>query len=285
MELSRFILYVIWYKLILYLFFQAEDGIRDGHVTGVQTCALPISGRCLRGGGAHGLGLFERFLGPVLEGIAGLQPGLDRGARVCVIGGRSVIGGRGGLGVLGHPSGPLPLLDELRGGQRAGAGGPAAWGRRVTGRAPRVARPRGGGARLPPGLDRGARVCVIGGRSVSGGRGGLGVLGHPSGPLPLLDELRGGQRARSAAPAPWGGRITGRADRVPLPRGSADLPLPCSSAVDVLGWILVHACALTGAAFMPAPSVRPRSAPGAAEPARAPRPRSRPRRSGRGRAA
>src|SRR5690606_20754907 len=26
-------------------FFQAEDGIRDFHVTGVQTCALPISGR------------------------------------------------------------------------------------------------------------------------------------------------------------------------------------------------------------------------------------------------
>src|SRR5207253_7753584 len=25
--------------------FQAEDGIRDGHVTGVQTCALPISSR------------------------------------------------------------------------------------------------------------------------------------------------------------------------------------------------------------------------------------------------
>src|SRR5207253_7096953 len=25
------------------VFFQAEDGIRDGHVTGVQTCALPIS--------------------------------------------------------------------------------------------------------------------------------------------------------------------------------------------------------------------------------------------------
>src|SRR5439155_3717389 len=26
-------------------FFQAEDGIRGGHVTGVQTCALPISER------------------------------------------------------------------------------------------------------------------------------------------------------------------------------------------------------------------------------------------------
>src|SRR5690625_4200284 len=30
-----------------YFLFQAEDGIRDGHVTGVQTCALPISGRLL----------------------------------------------------------------------------------------------------------------------------------------------------------------------------------------------------------------------------------------------
>src|SRR5215208_462432 len=30
-----------WYCLSVF-FFQAEDGIRDGHVTGVQTCALPI---------------------------------------------------------------------------------------------------------------------------------------------------------------------------------------------------------------------------------------------------
>src|SRR5690606_39424478 len=28
---------------VSYFFFQAEDGIRDFHVTGVQTCALPIS--------------------------------------------------------------------------------------------------------------------------------------------------------------------------------------------------------------------------------------------------
>src|SRR5260221_7688548 len=28
----------------LFFFFQAEDGIRDHCVTGVQTCALPISG-------------------------------------------------------------------------------------------------------------------------------------------------------------------------------------------------------------------------------------------------
>src|SRR5256886_13594853 len=31
--------------LLLYFFFQAEDGIRDLTVTGVQTCALPISSR------------------------------------------------------------------------------------------------------------------------------------------------------------------------------------------------------------------------------------------------
>src|ERR1022692_929505 len=30
---------------VLFFFFQAEDGIRDYKVTGVQTCALPIVGR------------------------------------------------------------------------------------------------------------------------------------------------------------------------------------------------------------------------------------------------
>src|SRR5438552_13558613 len=30
--------------LVAFFFFQAEDGIRDDLVTGVQTCALPISG-------------------------------------------------------------------------------------------------------------------------------------------------------------------------------------------------------------------------------------------------
>src|SRR5438093_8514794 len=31
------------FKCFLFFFFQAEDGIRDWSVTGVQTCALPIS--------------------------------------------------------------------------------------------------------------------------------------------------------------------------------------------------------------------------------------------------
>src|SRR5256885_12393100 len=33
-----------WYCKVFVFFFQAEDGIRDYKVTGVQTCALPISG-------------------------------------------------------------------------------------------------------------------------------------------------------------------------------------------------------------------------------------------------
>src|SRR6266571_4991420 len=32
-------------RVHIFFFFQAEDGIRDGHVTGVQTCALPILAR------------------------------------------------------------------------------------------------------------------------------------------------------------------------------------------------------------------------------------------------
>src|SRR5690606_40954852 len=65
-------------------FFQAEDGIRDFHVTGVQTCALPISeAGCVeeavgddalrvRAGGRGGL-VGSNFLpghGPLLPGLS-----------------------------------------------------------------------------------------------------------------------------------------------------------------------------------------------------------------------
>src|SRR6266853_1250860 len=38
-----------WGSWLFFVFFQAEDGIRDLTVTGVQTCALPISPRLFRG--------------------------------------------------------------------------------------------------------------------------------------------------------------------------------------------------------------------------------------------
>src|SRR5580765_8753816 len=41
-----FMFFTLVMDLFRFFFFQAEDGIRDGRVTGVQTCALPIS--CVR---------------------------------------------------------------------------------------------------------------------------------------------------------------------------------------------------------------------------------------------
>src|SRR5437016_6441275 len=41
---SFFFYYMVRF-LFFFFFFQAEDGIRDWSVTGVQTCALPISRR------------------------------------------------------------------------------------------------------------------------------------------------------------------------------------------------------------------------------------------------
>src|SRR5207249_8264043 len=37
----------------IFFFFQAEDGIRDRNVTGVQTCALPILPGCHSGGSLY----------------------------------------------------------------------------------------------------------------------------------------------------------------------------------------------------------------------------------------
>src|SRR5262249_56190870 len=49
-----------WGVVGCFFFFQAEDGIRDWSVTGVQTCALPICGVVQLGS----VGRFARALGP-----------------------------------------------------------------------------------------------------------------------------------------------------------------------------------------------------------------------------
>src|SRR5690606_40010743 len=48
--------------LFLIFFFQAEDGIRVFHVTGVQTCALPISLRRIMSGAFSSIRRFRRLL-------------------------------------------------------------------------------------------------------------------------------------------------------------------------------------------------------------------------------
>src|SRR5690348_17433840 len=52
---------------MFFFFFQAEDGIRDGRVTGVQTCALPIS-------------FLQPIGAPPASGIGAVDLRVDRGA-------------------------------------------------------------------------------------------------------------------------------------------------------------------------------------------------------------
>src|SRR5438046_4081587 len=59
--MSSLMLLLVWLLFfmvfIFVFFFQAEDGIRDWSVTGVQTCALPIFGVAVVAGEGRDLGL------------------------------------------------------------------------------------------------------------------------------------------------------------------------------------------------------------------------------------
>src|ERR1022692_2313909 len=76
--------------MVLFFFFQAEDGIRDYKVTGVQTCALPIW---------HGRSAGTRESGHAHHGYGGLRCGcfgevyleLDDGSEVLLRAGDCVV--------------------------------------------------------------------------------------------------------------------------------------------------------------------------------------------------
>src|SRR5207249_6091975 len=76
-------------KYFSYFFFQAEDGIRDRNVTGVQTCALPICARRRdrgdRAGAGHALsaptGRLQRAWRRGERVVRGMYPRAMRRAR------------------------------------------------------------------------------------------------------------------------------------------------------------------------------------------------------------
>src|SRR6266568_2514087 len=150
-------------------FFQAEDGIRDGTVTGVQTCALPILLAALAGdaavqgaqpgigarGGHRGLAEPAADVPVALAGAAGPGgvPGLH-GARGQAGPGSGVPGGgeyRRVGAELGDDDGgvaladPGDLIQPLRQRQQDGAPGAAAWGVAAAGQPAGGAGRRGAG--------------------------------------------------------------------------------------------------------------------------------------------
>src|SRR5690606_4482977 len=66
-------------RLPFFFFFQAEDGIRDFHVTGVQTCALPICGKLVPFPSSPGSALKSPLLSPAGKARALAEPLVPRG--------------------------------------------------------------------------------------------------------------------------------------------------------------------------------------------------------------
>src|SRR5438132_3928151 len=68
-----------WSSNLLF-FFQAEDGIRDHCVTGVQTCALPISSsRIARGSAFRNRRMFAACVDRTLSALSEISYYLDMG--------------------------------------------------------------------------------------------------------------------------------------------------------------------------------------------------------------
>src|SRR5260221_1682211 len=96
--------------IVSFFFFQAEDGIRDHCVTGVQTCALPIS-----------------LLGRLQRSLASRsRPSIGDGAPRCLSPGRVKVyfGSRDSVGVDREEPGGKPARSEER---RVGKEGRSRW--------------------------------------------------------------------------------------------------------------------------------------------------------------
>src|SRR5690606_40757539 len=61
-----FVIILVCFWFFVFFFFQAEDGIRDFHVTGVQTCALPILDRSMSSASMASIDTGWRWVGMLL---------------------------------------------------------------------------------------------------------------------------------------------------------------------------------------------------------------------------
>src|SRR2546429_4544809 len=91
-------------QLVFLFFFQAEDGIRDVAVTGVQTCALPIA---YIGGKAAREGTRFSHAGAIIEGGRGTHAGKVKALREA---GATVVDAFGEL-----PDAVVQILKKLKG--------------------------------------------------------------------------------------------------------------------------------------------------------------------------
>src|SRR6267143_3897470 len=108
-----------------FFFFQAEDGIRDGTVTGVQTCALPISqlgagaavGAAAAGGGVVAAGLAGvGMAGSGFAAAGGMAAGAARGGATLAGGATAAYraGGTSGVATSGLAKGADAVMSPLR---------------------------------------------------------------------------------------------------------------------------------------------------------------------------
>src|SRR5260370_25288170 len=168
--------------LFLFFFFQAEDGIRDSSVTGVQTCALPISAPRSDGGAGQRAG----------------TPGQDRGAD------RRQHGGRGLLGLRAARGRHARTLRHRRSQQGGGAPDRAALGRR-----PRRPGRERGEPDQPVGSAEPSRLLLSGGD----GRRDLPLLPRGAGAARRQHARRAGGAEPRAAHLYRGGRGGATDDR------------------------------------------------------------------------
>src|SRR2546428_4626988 len=136
--LSNYSSYLMVMSFLFFFFFQAEDGIRDLIVTGVQTCALPIF---------EAAGMVER---EVVAQLVSIHPQLVVGVAPRLVGVSDVCQAGPATGESGHDVEPILVIGKVVARRRGRLVGQVADGGEIAVR-------RGGRAREQPAPGGGVR--------------------------------------------------------------------------------------------------------------------------------